>query len=46
MKLLCLNLWVGEVCTDGDANDADINDAETDNARVKGVVFETVPCEN
>ena len=30
MKLVCLNLWLGEVCTDYDANDdanTDANDA-------------------
>ena len=38
MKFLCLNLWLGEVCTDDDDANADDNDNEgrrmTDKARL------------
>ena len=30
MKFLCLNLWLGEVCTDKDANDDNNDDANND----------------
>ena len=35
MKLKCLNLWLGEMCTDDDANtnDANDNDPNDDDAR-------------
>ena len=26
MKFICLTLWLGEVCTDANANDANTND--------------------